>query len=75
MKKPIENDEINEAFDNIFLAEENILQEGYTKGLEEGQQQGNTEAYHLGNINKTANVCFKVKGFNTFNFVRLSSGC
>lgn len=48
MKKETKKDEIDEAFDDIFLAEEKILEEGYEKGFEEGRQQGNTEAYHLG---------------------------
>lgn len=48
MKNLAEKDEINEAFDDIFLAEEKILEEGYEKGFEEGRRQGNTEAYHLG---------------------------
>jgi len=40
--------EIDEALENIFLAEEKVTEEGYQQGFEEGRAQGNTEAYHLG---------------------------
>ncbi|XP_063700038.1 protein LTO1 homolog [Culicoides brevitarsis] len=40
--------DINEALDNIFMSEQNILEENYQKGFETGKAQGNTEAYHLG---------------------------
>lgn len=48
MLKPVKKDEIDEAFDNIFLSEEKITEKEYEKGFEEGRHQGNTEAYHLG---------------------------
>lgn len=44
----MKSDEIDEAFENIFLAEEKVTEEGYQRGFEEGKKQGNTEAYHLG---------------------------
>lgn len=42
--------DINEALDNIFMSEENILEENYQKGFDTGKVQGNTEAYHLGRL-------------------------
>uniref|UniRef100_A0A336MDQ9 CSON015562 protein n=1 Tax=Culicoides sonorensis TaxID=179676 RepID=A0A336MDQ9_CULSO len=46
-KKTTELD-VNEALEQIFMSEENILEENYQKGFEIGKSQGNTEAYHLG---------------------------
>lgn len=41
-------EDVNEAFDNILLAEEKLIDQSYEIGFEIGKQQGNTEAFHLG---------------------------
>ncbi|KAK6635702.1 hypothetical protein RUM44_000956 [Polyplax serrata] len=40
--------DINDAFDNIVLAEERISNEGFEEGLLQGKQQGKIDGYHMG---------------------------
>lgn len=40
--------DINDIFDDIAFSEDKINEEGYQKGLLEGQSVGNTDGYHLG---------------------------
>ncbi|GLV44229.1 uncharacterized protein CBL_12475 [Carabus blaptoides fortunei] len=40
--------DINQAFDDIFLCEEHLTQSAYEEGFQKGKQEGNPEGYHLG---------------------------
>lgn len=46
--KTASNRDINDIFDDIALSEDRINEEGYQKGLADGQSIGNTDGYHLG---------------------------
>lgn len=59
--------DVNEALENIFMSEENILEENYRKGFDTGKAQGNTEAYHLG----TKFPCLPKTSFHLISFSSL----
>ncbi|XP_023023968.2 uncharacterized protein [Leptinotarsa decemlineata] len=40
--------DINDVFSDIFLSEENVIEEAYEEGFSLGLVQGNPEGYHLG---------------------------
>lgn len=40
--------DINQAFDDIFLCEERIIQTAYEEAFQKGKEEGNPEGYHLG---------------------------
>lgn len=44
----MENLDINDVFEDIFLSENRISEEAYKEGFEKGKQEGHPEAFHLG---------------------------
>lgn len=43
-----QNKDINDIFEDILFAEENIVEESFQDGFQAGIKQENVEAYHLG---------------------------
>ncbi|XP_045467656.1 protein LTO1 homolog [Harmonia axyridis] len=43
-----QNQDINDIFDDIFFAEEKIVEKSFEEGYKIGIEQENVEAYHLG---------------------------
>lgn len=44
----MEDKDINDAFEDIFLVEDRLNQEAYVEGFTKGRLEGNPEGYHLG---------------------------